>query len=73
MTQIPRAPFGCHLDKFSVCGVDGATNGDLCAFEFPWCDGCPKACNPKEERNGDPVKVAIWYSWIKGVVAPDLR
>ena len=71
MTQKPRAPFICHLDTFPVRGADGATNYDLCAFEFPWCEGCPKAWTPKNGRNDDPVKGAIWDGWIKGVVAPD--
>ena len=71
MTQITRAPFNCHLDTLLVRGADGETNDDLCAFEFPWCEGCPKAWNPKKQRNNDPVKCAVWDGWIKGVVAPD--
>ena len=71
MTQIPRAPFSCQLDTLAVCGANGAPNDDLCAFEFPWCEGCPKAWNPKKEGNHDPVKAAVWGGWIKGVVVPD--
>ena len=71
MTYIPGAPFSCHLDTLKVRGADSETNDDLCAFEFPWCEGCPKASDPKKPLNDDPVKVAIWDGWIKGVVAPD--
>lgn len=70
MKQALPILFKCHLDALSPCGSDDVTNDDLCAFEFPWCEGCPKAWNPKRLRKDDPLKAAVWAAWIKGVRSP---
>ena len=40
---------------------------ELCGFEFPWCEGCPKSLARKARSLEDPLKSLIWRGWIDGV------
>jgi len=40
---------------------------ELCAFEFPWCEGCPRSSIGKTIVKEDPMKSIIWRGWINGI------
>jgi len=59
-----QAPFSCRIE--SVLG--GRAKDEFCAFEFPWCEDCPKALPGKRvAKSDDPMKSAIWRGWINGL------
>lgn len=59
-----QAPFSCQIaSEPGVCAKN-----EFCAFEFPWCEGCPKALlGTPVARSDDPMKSAIWRGWINGL------
>jgi len=40
---------------------------ELCAFEFLWCEGCPRSLIGKVCAPEDPLKSIIWRGWINGI------
>lgn len=58
------APFSCHSD-FACDGVEN----EFCAFEFPWCEGCPKSLLEKAGSLEDPLTSTVWLSWANGLAA----
>jgi hypothetical protein len=41
---------------------------EFCAFEFPWCEGCPKSGAKNAGPPIDPLKSIIWRGWINGIL-----
>lgn len=63
MLNATPAPLTC---RFAV--VPGAcAQDDLSAFDFPWCESCPKSDLGKTPATSDPMKSAIWHGWINGI------
>jgi hypothetical protein len=63
MPQIAQAPFSCQFGLLpGVKPVD-----EFCAFEFPWCAGCPKSLAEKPRALEDPMKSPIWRGWVNGI------
>ncbi|QDM15489.1 hypothetical protein FNL55_05575 [Tardiphaga sp. vice352] len=60
----PSAPFACRIK--SVVG-ECLPGEEFCAFEFPWCEGCPKSLVEKVRALEDPIKSGIWHGWINGI------
>jgi hypothetical protein len=59
------APFSCRLKPLS--GERFPDEG-ICAFEFPWCEGCPRSSvGTASLVERDPMKSAIWRGWINGI------
>jgi hypothetical protein len=58
------APLSCRFDT----AHGGIEDGEFCAFEFPWCEGCPKSLIGKAGGAEDPLKSAIWLGWSNGLV-----
>jgi hypothetical protein len=57
------APFACRIATITgVCSQD-----EFCAFDFPWCEGCPKSQVGKSRPKEDPMKSPIWQHWINGI------
>jgi hypothetical protein len=65
MLHSNRAPFSCRIAAVTdVCFQD-----EFCAFDFPWCEGCPKSQVGKVLAPEDPMKSTIWQGWINGISA----
>jgi hypothetical protein len=65
MEQPAQAPFSCRLKQSASDCLPGEA---FCAFEFPWCEGCPKSLALKARALEDPMKSVIWRGWINGIV-----
>jgi len=65
MPQIAQAPSSCHFGLLP--GI--RSEQDFCAFEFPWCAGCPKSMAEKSPVLEDPIKSPIWRGWINAIAS----
>jgi hypothetical protein len=55
--------------RFAMTAADAASSHEFCVFEFPGCEGCPKAMNVFKAvgSSDDPMKSMVWRGWIAGV------
>jgi hypothetical protein len=58
------APFTCRVKSAIGECLPGE---EFCAFEFPWCEGCPRSLVGKAAAKEDPLKSSIWNGWINGI------
>jgi len=63
MAQIIPTPLSCRF-----AAIPGICEGEFCAYDFPACEGCPKAHLRQVARLDDPMKSVIWRGWINGIV-----
>lgn len=74
MPQVQRstdqsADFGC---RFATTAGDAPPSQELCAFELPGCNACPRALRVARIVRGeeDPMKSELWRAWIARVAHP---
>jgi hypothetical protein len=58
--------------RFEMTAADAPSCQEFCVFEFPGCEGCPKAMHViKTVRSSeDPIKSMTWSGWIVGASRP---
>jgi hypothetical protein len=54
--------------RFAMTAADAPSSHEFCVFEFPACEGCPKAMHVIRAAGGseDPMKSMAWSGWIAG-------
>ena len=72
MPQLTLVPFKCRFEVACADGTVSGSQGEFCAFEFPGCDGCPKALSAINtvRRSEDPMKSAAWRGWATALAGP---
>jgi hypothetical protein len=65
--QLPATPFTCRMKPAISQSGQCLPGEEFCAFEFPWCKGCPKSSAQKARIPEDPIKSIMWRSWISGM------
>ena len=66
MKQPTQPRSSCRLLETNAECLPGE---ELCGFEFPWCEGCPKSLGRNARPLEDPLNSPIWRGWIDGVWA----
>ena len=58
--------------RFAMMAADAALSHEFCVFEFPGCEGCPKAMHALKAvgNSEDPMQSMIWRGWIAGASLP---
>ena len=58
--------------RFEITAADAHSRHELCVFEFPGCEGCPKAMHVIKTAGSseDPMRSIAWSGWIAGVTRP---
>jgi hypothetical protein len=61
--------------RFDMTVADAGSSHEFCVFEFPGCEGCPKAMHVFETvgRLEDPMTSMAWSGWIAGASRPKKR
>jgi len=56
---------GC---RFATAGTGMPSSDEFCVYEFPGCEGCPKASHAMQTMGDseDPLKSTVWRGWIAG-------
>ena len=54
--------------RFEITAADPPLSHEFCVFEFPGCEGCPKAMHVIKtvESSEDPMKSMALSGWIAG-------
>jgi hypothetical protein len=57
-------PLRCHFD---MTAADAASSHEFCVFEFPGCEGCPRASHVLKALGSpeDPIKSIVWRGWFR--------
>jgi hypothetical protein len=65
MEQAAAIPFTCRIKSSpGECLPDEG----FCAFEFPWCEGCPKLLVGKASKLEDPMKSLVCAAGSTGLL-----
>ena len=58
--------------RFEMTAADAPSSHEFCVFEFPGCEGCPKAMHVIKAvgSSEDPIKSMAWRGWIAGASRP---
>ena len=58
--------------RFEMTAVDAPSNHEFCMFEFPGCEGCPKAQHTVRTvgSSEDPLKSEALRAWVAGASGP---
>jgi hypothetical protein len=58
--------------RFEMTAVDAPSSDEFCVYEFPGCEGCPKALHAVNAVGGseDPMTSTVWRSWIARASRP---
>ena len=58
--------------RFEMTAADPPLSHEFCVFEFPGCEGCPKAMHVIETvgSSEDPMKSMVWSGGIAGASGP---
>jgi hypothetical protein len=58
--------------RFEMTAADAPSGYEFCLFDFPGCDGCPKAQHTLRTvgSSEDPMKSMVWSGWIAGASRP---
>jgi len=65
--QSPTIPFTCRMKHATGQSGQCLPGEELCAFEFLWCEGCPKSSALKARVPEDPMQSIMWRGWISGI------
>ena len=62
--SVQHPPVGVRC-RFAMTAPDVDSSHEFCVFEFPGCEGCPKAMHViKTVRSSeDPMKSMAWSGW----------
>jgi hypothetical protein len=68
---VQRPPVGVRC-RFAITAADVDSSHEFCVFEFPGCEGCPKAMHVIKAvgSSEDPIKSMAWKVWIAGASRP---
>jgi hypothetical protein len=58
--------------RFEMTAADALSSREFCVFEFPGCEGCPKAQHTVRTvgSSEDPMKSEALRAWVAGASAP---
>jgi hypothetical protein len=58
--------------RFEMTAADAPSNHEFCVFEFPGCEGCPKAQHTVRTvgSSEDPMKSEALRAWVAGASRP---
>ena len=57
--------------RFETTSADSSSSHEFCVFEFPGCEGCPKAHPIRTATSSeDPMKSDVWHAWIARASPP---
>lgn len=58
--------------RFEITAAEASSGHAFCVFEFPGCEGCPKALRTVRMvgRSEDPMKSKAWRGWLRALPAP---
>ena len=59
--------------RFEMTAAEALPSLEFCVFEFPGCEGCPKAQHTVRTvgSSEDPMKSEALRAWIAGASRPD--
>jgi hypothetical protein len=68
-SQIQPLKFRC---RFQMTAADLRSSHEFCVFNFPGCEGCPKAQHVVRTvgSSEDPMKSVALRGWIAGASGP---
>lgn len=69
-SQVQPVKFRC---RFDMTAADAPSSHEFCVFDFPGCEGCPKAEHAVQTvgNSEDPMKSEVWRSWATHALAMD--
>ena len=69
-SQVQPVKFRC---RFEMTAADAPSSHEFCVFDFPGCEGCPKAQHAVQTvgSSEDPMKSEIWRAWAVRASAMD--
>jgi hypothetical protein len=58
--------------RFEMTAVDAPSNHEFCVFDFPGCEGCPKALHAVRtvRSSEDPMKSEAWRAYVARASRP---
>jgi hypothetical protein len=68
-SQVQHGKSGC---RFEMTATDAPSGHEFCVFEFPGCEGCPKAQHTVRTvgSSEDPMKSETVRAWVAGASRP---
>jgi hypothetical protein len=65
LSQVQTSKLRC---RFEMTAADATSSHEFCVFDFPGCEGCPKAQHTVRTvgTSEDPMKSMVWRGWING-------
>jgi hypothetical protein len=69
-SQVRPVKFRC---RFEMTAANAPLGDEFCMFEFPGCEGCPKAQQTVQSVgcSEDPMKSDAWRGWIVRASRPE--
>jgi hypothetical protein len=69
-SQVQRVELRC---RFGMTVANAPSGDEFCMFEFPGCEGCPKAQHTVRSVgcSEDPMKSDVWRGWIARAFRPE--
>src|ERR1019366_10778166 len=71
--DLPSFPTRRSSDlRFEMTAADAPSSHEFCVFEFPGCEGCPKAQHTVRTvgSSEDPMKSEALRAWVAGASRP---
>ena len=61
--------------RFEMTAADAPSSHEFCVFEFPGCEGCPKAQHTVRTvgSSEDPMKSEALRAWVAGALFAPIR
>jgi hypothetical protein len=58
--------------RFEMTAADAPLSHEFCVFDFPGCEGCPRALHLTKTvgSSEDPMKSKAWRGWIAHASRP---
>lgn len=70
-SQIQPSKLRC---RFEMTAAEAPSSDEFCVFDFPGCEGCPKALHTVRTAGSseDPMKSEAWRAWVARFPPPKM-